>query len=92
MRQILLQNATTVLLQNATEGFYKMRQVFYYKMRQFYYKMQWLLEITTILLQNATFITNCASNLLLFQLSLRYEVVLRYIFYASTHSNTQIVL
>ena len=48
MRQMLLQNATAILLQNATEVYYKMRQVFYYKMRQ--------------LLQNATFITNCAST------------------------------
>ena len=29
MRQILLQNATTILLQNATEVYYKMCQVFY---------------------------------------------------------------
>ena len=39
-----------------------MRQVFYYKMRQFYYKMQELLQIAMILLQNATFITNCDST------------------------------
>ena len=52
MRQILLQNATAILLQNATEVYYKMRQVFYCKMRQ-------LLQIATILLQNATFITKC---------------------------------
>ena len=32
-----------------------MRQVFYYKMRQFYYKMQQLLQIVTILLQNASY-------------------------------------
>ena len=52
MRQILLQNASAILLQNATEVYYKMRQVFYYKMRQ-------LLQIATILLQNATVITKC---------------------------------
>ena len=50
------------LLQNATEIYYKMLQVFYYKMRQ-------LLQITTVLLQNATVITklgvvkNCDSAL-----------------------------
>ena len=33
MRQMLLQNATTILLQNATKVYYKMRQAFYYKMR-----------------------------------------------------------
>ena len=59
MPQILLQNETAILLQNATEIYYKMRQVFYYKMRQFYYKMRQLLQIATILLQNATFIINC---------------------------------
>ena len=59
MRQILLQNATAILLQNATEVYYKMRQVFYCKIRQFYYKMQQLLHISTILLQNATVITKC---------------------------------
>ena len=58
-RQILLQNATATLLQNATEFYYKMRQVFYYKMQQFYYKIQQLLPIATILLQNATAITKC---------------------------------
>ena len=42
MQQILLQNPTAILLQNVTE--------FYYKMRQ-------LLQIATILLQNATVIT-----------------------------------
>ena len=57
MRQILLQNAIAILLQNATEVYYKMSQVFYYKMRQ-------LLQIATILLQNATFITNCESTIL----------------------------
>ena len=36
--------------------------MFYNKMPQFYYKMQQLLEIETILLQNATFITNCDST------------------------------
>ena len=55
----LLQNATNMLLQNATEVFCKMRQVFYYKMRQFYYKMRQLLQIVTILLQNAKVITKC---------------------------------
>ena len=59
MRQILLQNATAILLQNATEVYYKMRQVFYYKIRQFYYKMRQLLQIATILLQNAIVITKC---------------------------------
>ena len=51
MRQIWLQNATSILLQNATEVYYKMRQVFYYKMRQFYHKMWQLLQID--------FITKC---------------------------------
>ena len=58
MRQILLQNTTAILSQNATEVYYKMRQVFYYKMQQFYYKMRQLLQIATVLLQNAAFITN----------------------------------
>ena len=49
MRQILLQNATVILLQIATGVYYKMRQSF-------------LLQNETILLQNATFITNCAST------------------------------
>ena len=57
MRQMLLKNATAILLQNATEIYYKTRQLFYYKMRQFNYKMQELLRIATILLQNATLIT-----------------------------------
>ena len=48
----LSQNATAILLQNATKIYYKMRQVFYYKMRQ-------LLQITTILLQNATVNSKC---------------------------------
>ena len=39
-----------------------MRQVFYYKMRQFYYKMWLLLQIATVLLENATFITNFDST------------------------------
>ena len=52
MRQILLKNATAILLQNATEVYYKMRQVFYCKTRQ-------LLQIASILLQNATAITKC---------------------------------
>ena len=47
MRHILPQNATAILLQNAIEVYYKMRQ---------------LLQIVTILLQNATFITNCDST------------------------------
>ena len=34
MRQILLQNKTTILLQNATEVYDKLCQDFYYKMRQ----------------------------------------------------------
>ena len=59
IRQILLRNTTAILLQNATEGYYKIRQVFYYKMRRFYYKMRELLQIATILLQNATAITKC---------------------------------
>ena len=50
MSQILLQNAKAILLQNVTKVYYKMRQVFYYKMQQ-------LLQIVTILLQNAMFIT-----------------------------------
>ena len=58
MRQILLQNTTAILSQNATEVYYKMRQVFYYKMQQFYYKMRQLLQIATVLLQNAAFIAN----------------------------------
>ena len=53
MQQILLQNATAILLQNVTEAYYEMRQVFYYK---FYNKSP-----LPILLQNATFITNCDS-------------------------------
>ena len=56
----LLQNATYIitkcdsyiLLQNATEVYYKMHQVFYYKMRQ-------LLQMSTILSQNAAVITKC---------------------------------
>ena len=60
MRQILLKNVTAILLQNPTEVHYKMRQVFYYKMRQFYYKMRQLL-------QDVTFITNCASTQIYFK-------------------------
>ena len=48
MRQILLQNATTILLQNATEVSYKMCQDFYYRMSQFNYKMWRLLQIATV--------------------------------------------
>ena len=59
MQQILLQNATAILLQNVTKVYYKMRQIFYYKMRRFYYNMQQLLQIETILSQNATIITKC---------------------------------
>ena len=55
----LLQNATAFLLQNATEVYYKIRHVYYYKIRQFYYKMRQLLQVPTILLQNATGITKC---------------------------------
>ena len=46
MRQVLLQNLTALLLQNATEVYYKIRQLF-------------LLQNTRVLLQNATFSTNC---------------------------------
>ena len=53
---------TAILLQNVTEVYYKMRQDFYFKMRQFYYKMWQLLQIATILLQNAIVITNCDST------------------------------
>ena len=51
MRQILLQNATTILLQSAAEVYYRMRQVFYYKMRRFYYK------IVTVITKSDNFIT-----------------------------------
>ena len=65
MRQMLLQNMTTILLRNAAEIYYRFRQVFFlqnstvllqnvaviYKLRRFYHKMRQLL-------QNATFITN----------------------------------
>ena len=51
MRQLLLQNATVILLQSATEVFCKMCQV-----------LGHLLQIVTILLQNATLITNCDST------------------------------
>ena len=71
---ISLQNETNIItkcdsLQNATEVYYKMLQVFYHKKRQFFYKMRRLLQIVTTLLQNAavitnaTFITNCDSNI-----------------------------
>ena len=53
MWQILLQNAQANLLQNAIKVLYKMRQVSYYKMRQ-------LLQIASILLQNATLIANAS--------------------------------
>ena len=46
MRQVFLQNATTILLQNAAEVHYKMRRVF-------------ILQNEMVLLQNATVITNC---------------------------------
>ena len=46
MRQMLLQNETTILLQNVTEVYYKMRQAFYYKMRQFHYKIRQLRQYT----------------------------------------------
>ena len=45
-----------ISLQNATESYYKIGQV-YYKLR--YYKMRQLLQIATILLQNATVISKC---------------------------------
>ena len=48
----LLQNASVFLLQNATVNYYKIRQ---------------LLKIATILLENATFITNCDSTVVVFQ-------------------------
>ena len=48
--QNILQNVSGFLLQNATVNYYKMRQ---------------LLQIATILLQNAMFITNCDSILVL---------------------------
>ena len=51
MRQLLLQNATVILLQSATEVFCKMCQV-----------LGHLLQIVTILLQNATVITKCNVN------------------------------
>ena len=51
MRQILLQNATTILLQSAAEVYYRMRQVFYYKMRRFYYK------IVAVITKSDNFIT-----------------------------------
>ena len=51
MRQLLLQNATVILLQSATEVFCKMCQV-----------LGHLLQTVTILLQNATLITNCDST------------------------------
>ena len=72
MRQIL-QNATAILLQNATEVYNKMRQVFYYKMRQLYYKMRQLLQIATILSQNATTITKCDVYYKLRQYILQYK-------------------
>ena len=52
MRQILLQHAAAIFLQIATEIYFKMRQVFYYKMCQ-------LLQIATILSQNAIGIIKC---------------------------------
>ena len=60
MRQILLQNTTTILLQNATEVYYKMRQKFITKfVRFFFYKMRQLVQNATILLQSAAVITKC---------------------------------
>ena len=50
MRQILFQNVTAMLLQNTAKLYYKMRQVLYEKMRL-------LLQIVTVLLQNAIFTT-----------------------------------
>ena len=60
-----------------------MRQLFYYKIRQKFitkcvsfllqnatvncYKIRQLLKIATILLENATFITNCDSTVVVFQ-------------------------
>ena len=61
MWQILLQNARANLLQNAIKVSYKMRQVSYYKMRQ-------LLQIASILLQNAKFIANVSFH----NVSLKY--------------------
>ena len=51
--------ATAILLQNPTEVYCKMSQVFYYKMQQLYYKMWQLLQIASILSQNATFTKIC---------------------------------
>ena len=47
------------LITKRDRHYYKMRQLFYYKIRQFCYKMRQLLQGTTILLQNATFIAKC---------------------------------
>ena len=79
MRQILFQNATAILLQNVTKDYYKMRQVFYYKIRQFYYKMRQLLQIATILLQNAIYITKCDVYYKLRQYSPLYIITSFYI-------------
>ena len=47
MRQVLLQNATTILLQNAAEVYYKMHPVFYYKIWQLI-QMRRLLQTATV--------------------------------------------
>ena len=49
-------NCHSYFIKNATE--------ICYKMRPFYSKMRQLLQIATILLQNAMFITNCQNTFL----------------------------
>ena len=58
----LLQNATDIITKCDSYFITKYGKKVYYKMHQvFYYKMRQLLQIATILLQNAMLITNCNS-------------------------------
>ena len=57
MRDILLQNANAILLQNTTEVYLQNVSSFLLLNATVYYKMRQLLQIATILLQNATVIT-----------------------------------
>ena len=82
MRQLLLQNATIILLQSATEVFCKMCQV-----------LGHLLQIVTILLQNATVITKCNVNYKLRQyiyITKAMAVMKRSIFINKPHKHQKI--
>ena len=62
----LLQNAADIIkkcdsyfITKYDKGLLQNASGFFYKMQHFYYKMRQLLQITTILLQNARVVTKC---------------------------------